>query len=126
MDIAQAGEVATQFIRQYVKSKNFWTPQEVIDAAAEDPDDDESTLILCPGSIAPDPRDPEALWIVFLCGVVIDVDTLVTVNRPEQRQRVEETLAALRQAHPELAGTRARVSMEDVRGASGPTWTLTF
>lgn len=125
MDLSDAATIANAFLEKLARDNNHWTPQEVLDAADED-DDDGSTLILGPGRVEPHPSEPGVLWITWICGVIVDVDRLSIHNRPEQRQRVESAIAALRAAHPELAGIRALVEMESIDGDPGPSWSLTL
>ncbi len=115
MEIAKAAELANTFLTAHAAANHCWTPPDVQAAMDDDPDDDGLCTVFF-GRAQVDPRDPGLVWIRFACGLTPD-DRANTCDRPEQKQRADENLAALRSAHPELAG---------VRGTFGPEWILTL
>ncbi len=93
------------FLDEYVWGLRCFADDETFERATEDARDGGDFLPLTYDRALVDPRDPSRLMVSFTYGT----DNLDHALRAPQR--VEQCMAALVEAHPELAGVSMRLSV---------------
>ncbi|MDY7231161.1 hypothetical protein [Hyalangium rubrum] len=105
MDIAQVAETAEGFLQDYLEKNSHFTPDAEIDV------DDPATLRIFFFRAVPHPSLPDTIMYMFVFGRKLRKED------PEVTQRVEQSMAALKQAHPEVNQFKAHLNVKRATGA---------
>ncbi|WP_224363120.1 hypothetical protein [Hyalangium versicolor] len=105
MDIAQVAETAEKFLQDYLESHHHFTPDEELDV------DDPSTLRVFLSRAVPRSSQPGTIMYAFVYG------RKLREGDPELKKRVDQSMEALKQAHPEVNQFKTHITYRSSAGA---------
>lgn len=108
MDALAVANEARTFLKNYVLKKMFFSPPDVVEAAVDDPDDEEADakLVLMFQHAVPKKDAQDELLIIFTCGRDLSEDDPAVVKA------AGECMAAVKEALPNLAAYKIEVRIE--------------
>lgn len=105
MDIAKVAETAEGFLKDYLEKNGHFTPESELD------EDDTATLRIFFFRAVPHPSLPDTIMYMFVFGRKLRKED------PEVTQRVEQCMAELKQAHPEVNQFKINITLRRAAGA---------